>query len=173
MIQPPEDWLSHLLATEPANRPEAESALCDLYAASGLPAPQYFFWCDSPFKAVFAMMLLAAARDAFMRKMVAALERIACERKLLDTVHQEMLRAASQPDWDSLTRLAGESLSSGVMLSGPMPAKSVHAAVTVSRLKLYANVTDAASYLDEKDPPAESGTPLAGSHERPEQVGRD
>ena len=86
MILKGDDWLSHLFSTEPANRSQAESALRDLYATSGLPAPHYFFWFDSPFKAVLAMMLLTAAKDSFMRNMVAALERISSERKLIDVV---------------------------------------------------------------------------------------
>jgi len=147
-----DEWLSHLLSSEPANRAQAESALRDLYAATGLPAPNYFFWFDSPFKTVLAMILLTAVKDSFMRQMVAGLERIATERKLLVVVREEMLRASSQPNWDALARVTGESLSTGVTLSGPMPAKSIHAEVTVSRLKLYSNVTDAVSHFDEKDP---------------------
>jgi len=145
-----DEWLSHLLSSEPANRAQAESALRDLYAATGLPAPNYFFWFDSPFKTVLAMILLTAVKDSFMRQMVAGLERIATERKLLVVVREEMLRASSQPNWDALARVTGESLSTGVTLSGPMPAKSIHAEVTVSRLKLYSNVTDAVLTLMRK-----------------------
>src|SRR5262249_22734380 len=118
-----DEWLSHLLSSEPANRPKAESALRDLYAATGLPAPHYLFWFDSLFKNVMAKILLTVVKDSFMRQMVAGLERIAAQRELLVVVREETLRASSQPNWHAFARVTGESLSTGVSLSGPMPAK--------------------------------------------------
>ena len=76
------EWLSHLVSSEPADRPQAQSALHDLYVASGFPAPSYFFWLDSPFRATLAMILLAAVHDSFMRQWVAALDRTSARAQI-------------------------------------------------------------------------------------------
>lgn len=144
------DWLSSLLSSEPADRPQAESALRDLYDAAGLSVPGYFFWFDSPFKATLAMMLLGAPNDYLFRQMVAALDRKTRDRQELNDVRGQLRRAAGQPDWEALVRLTGESLSPGGMR--PMPAKSLHSEVTLRRLELYDNVMDAVSHFNEKDP---------------------
>ncbi|WP_061296690.1 DUF6745 domain-containing protein [Herbidospora cretacea] len=46
-----EEWLRIALSTEPADRPEAESAIAGLYRLNGLPPPR-FHWVSSPAVAV-------------------------------------------------------------------------------------------------------------------------
>lgn len=145
------NWLSRLVSSEPADRPQAESALRDLYAAACLPVPGYFFWFDSPFQAALAMILLTAPKDHFFGQIVAALDRKTRDRQELDQVRGQLCRAASQADWKALSRVTGESLSPGGMRSA-MPARSIHSQVSLSRLKIYENVMDAVSHFNEKDP---------------------
>ncbi|SFR26285.1 hypothetical protein SAMN04488564_109332 [Lentzea waywayandensis] len=45
-----EDWLAHALSTAPADRPAAEEAVAQLYAATGRPPPD-FVWVRSPAEA--------------------------------------------------------------------------------------------------------------------------
>jgi len=113
-------WLSHLISSEPADRPQAESALRDLYDAAGLPAPGYFFWLDSPFKATLAMMLLGAPNDYLFGQMVAALDRKKRDRQELDEVRGQLCRAASQPNWAALSRSSDPvaSITASVATSG-------------------------------------------------------
>jgi hypothetical protein len=152
-----EEWLSHLLSTEAADRSRAESALCDLYAAAGFPPPMYFFWCDSPFRATLAMLLLSSSADLLKRRMVAALERIARERKLLDEVRTQLCRAAAQPEWSALLSVTG-----GESLLPPFGAtKSPYAEVFVSRLRLHKTTLDAVSHFNDQDPLQRAETHLS------------
>src|SRR5689334_67603 len=53
-------WLARLLATGPADRTGAESAVRRLYSAAGFPEPRHLLWFDSPFEASWAVALLMA-----------------------------------------------------------------------------------------------------------------
>ncbi|WP_083957838.1 DUF6745 domain-containing protein [Herbidospora mongoliensis] len=55
-----EEWLRIALSTEPADRPEAESAIAGLYRLNGLPPPR-FHWVSSP--AVAAEFLPPGVRN--------------------------------------------------------------------------------------------------------------
>ena len=52
-----DEWISHGLSTEPANRADAERGVRLAYEAAGLPHPQFFIWVDSPYAGAFAQAL--------------------------------------------------------------------------------------------------------------------
>lgn len=51
------EWLHLGMSTEPADRPRAEAAVTDMYAAIGEKLPA-FLWCDSPATAMLAIHVL-------------------------------------------------------------------------------------------------------------------
>ncbi|TKK90536.1 hypothetical protein FDA94_05965 [Herbidospora galbida] len=59
-----EEWLRVALSTEPADRPEAESAIAGLYRLNGLPPPR-FHWVSSP--AAAADLLRAHRHESLTR----------------------------------------------------------------------------------------------------------
>lgn len=60
-----DDWLAHALSTAPADRPAAEEAVAQLYAATGRPPPR-FVWVRSPAEAAKVLppkKILSATED--------------------------------------------------------------------------------------------------------------
>ena len=51
-------WISIGIATEPANRPEAEKAVRKAYELARQPLPSYYVWFDSPFEGTAAAMVI-------------------------------------------------------------------------------------------------------------------
>src|SRR6266849_273582 len=147
-------WLSDLLSTEPADRPRAESALRDLYAACGFPSPGHFFWFDSPFRAAWAVALLSAPHDLLWQRTVEAVSRMKQQRESMDRVRAELCQRASQPDWEALLAMAGEPLSPYRMALSHMPAgavKLIQPMVTLARIRLYKNVAEGIPQFDDSD----------------------
>ena len=101
-------WLASLLSIEPADRAQAEAALRELYIASELPAPDRFFWFDSPYAALWAMALLTAAHDAVWQRIVEAVARYKRQRELMERMRTAMCQSATLPGWKSLVAAAGK-----------------------------------------------------------------
>ena len=153
------DWLAALLSTEAADRGKAESTLREFYAASNLPAPEHFFWFDSPRAALWAVALLSEAHDFLWRRFVDAVSRTKRDREFLDRIRVTMCQSAGLPDWNSLALAAGEPMTMGrmvqsgnVAMAAPaQSSKTLHRSVLTARLQLYENVADSIPPLDESD----------------------
>lgn len=148
------EWLARLLSTEPADRPRAESALCDLYAAAGLPPPKHFFWFDSPFAAAWAVALLTEPHDFLWQRIMQDLDRRKREREYIERARARLCQSAAQPEWKSLVALAGEPLSLSRMRPAAAPGappKSIHASVSIARFKLYEDLGTAFPSFDPND----------------------
>src|SRR5216683_8430653 len=153
------DWLAQLLSTEPPDRGQAEAALGELYAASGLPIPEHFFWFDSPHAALRAVALLSEPHDFLWKRFIEAVSRTKRDREFIDRLRVAMCQSAGQLDWKSLVIAAGEPMtgskmvqSGKVALAAPaQSARTIDLAVTMARLQLYENVADAIPPLDESD----------------------
>lgn len=105
-------WLGSLLSTEPADRPRAEAALRDLYAAAmpvGLAPPVHFFWFDSPFQAEWAVNILEAPTDEYTRRHLETAIRGKPGREIVESTRAALCRSARQ-EWDALTSIVGEKL---------------------------------------------------------------
>src|ERR1043166_8687194 len=122
-------WLKHLLSTAPAERPRAEAAVSELYAAAGVQPPRFLFWFDSPFDACWANALLAAPHSALWPRMLAGLNQIGAYREHLNRVREQIRRAAGESNWDSVLAVVGRPLSSRL---GPPPAATPSTAKSLS-----------------------------------------
>lgn len=150
------DWRGHLLSTEPADRPRAESALRELYSLAELAPPEHIFWLDSPFAAAWAVGLLSEQHDFIWQRIIEAASRRKSERDYMDQVRAKLCESVGQPDWKTLVAEAGEHLSGARMrvvnaTARVTPVASLHGLVAVSRFELYENVADGMPRLDEQD----------------------
>jgi hypothetical protein len=93
------DWLNLMFSTEPADRPQAESAVRDVYAASGLPQPRYFVWFDSPFDAAWTVAMLHARHDDAWGRIIDEAFRSRCHRQKMEEVQADICRRLAEPDW--------------------------------------------------------------------------
>ena len=93
------DWLKLLFSTEPADRPRAESAIRDVYTASGLPQPRYFLWFDSPFNAAWTVAMLLARHDDIWARIIQEASRAPSQRQKMEEVQAEVCRRLAEADW--------------------------------------------------------------------------
>jgi hypothetical protein len=101
------DWLACLLSAEPAGRPQAESALRELYSSAGLTPPEHVFWLDSPFAAAWTVGLLSEPHDFLWQRIIADLGRRKREREYMDHVRATLCKSTGQRDWKTLVAAAG------------------------------------------------------------------
>jgi hypothetical protein len=138
-------WLSLLLSTAPADRPRAESALCDVYTyampdrTNGLPKPVHFFWFDSPAQAAWAVLALKAAHDDLTRSLLEDIGRLKRGREILEQTRAALCQSA-QKEWAELTATVGEKL---------WVARSIR--VIFARVELYKNGFDAIPDRNDSD----------------------
>jgi hypothetical protein len=147
-------WLSHLLSKEPADRPRAESALRLFYTSSGFRRPEYFFWLDSPFAALWAAMLLSAPYDFLKQKIIEDAERRRRERECIERVRATLSASVPGRNWDSVLAIAGEPLSGQPVRLRTDAATSIkpfESTLLLARLQLYDDPLDSTLRLDESD----------------------
>jgi hypothetical protein len=133
------EWLVILRSTEPADRARAEAALRELYVASELPAPGHFFWCDSPYSALWAMALVTAEYDPLWKRIVEAMSRYKRERELMERRRTAMCKSAALRDWKSLADAAGKPMALFLTHQSQQrgqPLKMIQSAVTLARIGL-------------------------------------
>jgi len=100
-------WLKHLLSTEPSNRPRAEAALSAWYPEIlKRPAPEHFFWFDSPERAGWAVKLLESGHERLWQAFVEQKSSRREGRLLLERLRAELCEKAGV-EWDQLTKIAG------------------------------------------------------------------
>lgn len=100
-------WLRHLLSTEPSDRPRAEAALSAWYPEIlKHPAPRFFFWFDSPEKAVWAVNLLESATENLWQRFAEHKSSRREGRLFLEDLRAELCEKAGL-EWDELTKIAG------------------------------------------------------------------
>ncbi len=76
-------WLAHLLSTEAADRPRAEGAMRDIYAAAGFSPPHHALWFDSPFDACWANALLTAPHSFIWQRLLAGFGQVKAYREIV------------------------------------------------------------------------------------------
>src|SRR5271155_1111390 len=100
-------WLTHLLSTEPSDRPRAEAALSAWYPEIlERSSPRYFFWFDSPERAGWAVKLLESAREDLWRAFVEDKSSRRKGRLFLESLRSELCEKAGM-EWAQLTQIAG------------------------------------------------------------------
>ncbi len=100
-------WLKHLLSTEPSDRQRAEASLSALYPEIlQRPAPQYFFWFDSPQRAGWAVKLLESAHERLWQAFVEEKSSRREGRLFIEGLRAELCQKSGM-EWDQLTKIAG------------------------------------------------------------------
>ena len=136
-------WLAQLFSTEPADRPQAQAGVQDVYAAAGFGPPRYVFWFDTPFDACWANALLSAPHSSIWPQMLAGLGQIRIHRQKIEQVRAQLCQNAGEKSWEALLAAVGRPM--GLHLGppkGPLPlgTTSVPFEVLTARIKLYGKV---------------------------------
>jgi hypothetical protein len=145
-------WLAHLLSTEPADRPHAQDAVRDLYAAAGFEPPRYLFWFDSPFDACWANALLTAPHSAIWPSLLDAFGKVKAYRENLERVRAALCESAAESNWEALLAVAWLPMGSRYDRRKTLPAgsTSIQMEILTARFALYGDAPPAR--LDESDP---------------------
>jgi|GEM_PF-490612 uncharacterized protein DUF6745 len=100
-------WLKTLFSTAAANRPQAESAVADLYFAAGFQRPRHLLWFDSPLQASWVVALLLRPHSSIWQQLLASTERTPSGRGQLDRTRDNVRRQIGSETWDAAVTEAG------------------------------------------------------------------
>jgi len=100
-------WLKTLFSTAAANRPQAESAVADLYFAAGFQQPRHLLWFDSPLQASWAVALLLRPHSSIWEQLLVSTERTPSGREQLDRTRNNVCRQIGSANWDAAVTEAG------------------------------------------------------------------
>jgi hypothetical protein len=110
-------WLKHLVSTEPCDRPRAEAALRAWYPEIlKRPAPECFFWFDSPERAGWSVKLLESAKERMWQAFVEQKSSTREGRLLIESLRTDLCARAGLR-WDQLTQIAGRHRTQQTMFS--------------------------------------------------------
>src|SRR5258708_36574152 len=145
-------WLANLLSIEPADRPHAQSAVRDLYAAAGFELPRHVFWFDSPFDACWANALLTAPHSLIWQRLLAGFGQVKAYRENLDRVRIALCKSAAEDNWEALVAVVGPPMGSRYDQRKTLPAGStiIQMEILTTRFALYGGAPPA--HLDESNP---------------------
>lgn len=130
-------WLAQLLSTEPADRPQAQAAVREIYAAAGFETPRYVFWFDSPFDACWANALLSAPHSSIWPQMLAGLAQIRTHREKIEQVRAQLCGSAAENNWDALVGAVGRPMGSHTgPPKGPLPPGTTNIPFEVIRARM-------------------------------------
>ncbi len=155
-------WLAQLLSTEAADRPRAQAAVRDLYAAAGFEPPRFVFWFNSPFDACWANALLSEGHSSLWSQLLAGLAQIRVYREKIEQVRADLCSSADGKEWNVLAAAIGRPMSSRIEPSTPPSAgaSSVPFKIILARMQLYGG---APPYnFDESDTLVRAETRLLG-----------
>ncbi len=100
-------WMKHLLSTDQSDRPRAEAALRAWYPVIlKRPAPEYFFWFDSPERAGWAVKLLESGQERLWQAFVEDKSSRREGRLLIESLRAELCEKSGL-EWDQLVKIAG------------------------------------------------------------------
>ena len=105
-----ECWLETLFSTQPADRESAESGVRAFFDAAGLDAPRHIVWLDSPAEACYGALLLCAAKDFFLGRLSAGLEKMPGPRAEMARIREKLQHALGVAEWDEATAAVGPPL---------------------------------------------------------------
>ena len=145
-------WLSHLLSTEPSDRPAAEASIADVYRAAGLEPPRWFCWFDSPVEASAAAAVLVESSHPALGPLLGSARRSSEGRQRFERVAEALQAAMSLAGLPAVRTAAGPSL--GMLRYPPTADGMLQPAIVNARFELYGD--DAVSALftvpDSADP---------------------
>ena len=147
-----ERWLAHLFSIEPADRPHAQSAVRDLYAAAGFEPPRYLFWFESPFDACWANALLTAPHSMIWQRLLDGFGQVKAYRENLNRVRAALCKSAAEGNWETLLAAVGPPMGSRYDQRKTLPAgtTSIQMEILKTRFALYGDAPP--TNLDESNP---------------------
>ena len=101
-----EEWTRIGLCTDPADRPRAEKAVCDMYAQADL-APPHIVWCTSPFAQGVVRWLVTDMASV----------RASVRASVLASVRASIWASVRASVWDSVWDSVGDSVGDSVRAS--------------------------------------------------------
>jgi hypothetical protein len=146
-------WLAHLFSTEPADRPRAEAALRELYAAAGFDPPRYLLWFDTPFDACWAVALLIETDRPAWQQMLAKAALIESNRQMIERIRASLVEQMAQSNWEGVAA-AGPAMGQRWAKPNQPPepgSTSVQSEIAAARVLLYGDATPPIPRYDEKD----------------------
>jgi hypothetical protein len=128
-------WLAQLFSTDAADRPQAEHAVGDLYAAAGLPEPTSFVWFDSPFAASWAVALLVEPHHSVWRDQLNAARRSRGLREHVERAEAALRAQCSASSLADVLAHFGGPLGMTLQFM-PGPSSTLHMPVLNARMEL-------------------------------------
>jgi hypothetical protein len=147
-------WLAHLFSTEPADRPQAEAAVRDLYVTAGFAPPRYLLWFNTPFDACWAVALLIEGDRPLWQQMLAKAALLESNRQTIDRIRASLVEQMAQSNWPAVVAAAGPAMGERWAKPNQPPgsgSKSVQSEITTARVRLYGDATPPTPRYDEKD----------------------
>lgn len=126
-------WFETLFSTTPADRDAAEAGVRAYYQAAELDPPRNIVWLDSPAEACYAVLLLCAQHDRFMRQIADALEKVPGPRGDLGRVREKVRQALGIGDWTEAGSVMGRPLE-GI---GSPARHNIRGKITLARISLW------------------------------------
>ena len=102
-----EKWRALTTSTEPVDRPTAEAAIREVYAAAAMPPPAHFLWYDSPLAAIWAVAALAEGTDHALDLSLPLVRQRSASRARHDEARSEVCERLGVADLASAQALAG------------------------------------------------------------------
>jgi len=139
-----DEWIKTLFSTLPADRPRADSAVCDLYVAAGFEKPRHLLWFDSPLQASWAVALLLESHSSVWQQLLASTEGTPSGRELLDRIRKDVCQQVGSSSWDAAVGAVGLPLSHHWVqpdFSKGFP-KLLQSEIATARMELYENTAD-------------------------------
>ena len=143
-------WLALMHSTAPADRPRAEQAVGDLYAAAGFATPQRFLWFDSPCAASSAVGALVAHHHHAWAEKLSSTARSRDDQQRLDAVKSRLSKELGVAEWKGVLSAVGPPL--GMHLQYPPdPTRILQSKVVEARIGLSDDVTWMFTVRDDSD----------------------
>jgi hypothetical protein len=133
-------WLTHLLSTDAADRPVAESSVQALYMAAGFAPPQHVLWFDSPLAASAAVALLIESQQPVWRNLLGSVRQRRGEREQLERASAQLCASVGAGTLEAVRAAVGAPLGMSLQYMG-VAAGLLHPAVIGARMALRDDVS--------------------------------
>ena len=105
-----EKWTSIGLCTDPANRPNAEAAIREMYGCAGFPAPKKIVWCGSPLSQGLTRAIILDNKLASVGASVGDSVGDSVRDSVWDSVRASVGASVGASVWDSVRASVGDSV---------------------------------------------------------------
>ena len=134
------EWLPHLLSTNPADRPRAESAVRRFYTAAGFAEPRHVLWFDSPADASWAVAVLIAPHHQLWSQRLAPSSLSRDDRPRVDRARSALGTALGLADWNAVLAAVGGPMGMHLQFP-PVPSRLFQMKIIEARFRLSSDVS--------------------------------